>query len=61
MNPKRLLLILAGLLAFTVGFVTALHAQDEPPGSATLPGEMVHHSLRPCHELALPPFGSKIR
>lgn len=28
MNPKRILLILAGLLAFTVGLVTALHAQD---------------------------------
>ena len=27
MNPKRILLILAGLLAFTVGLVTALHAQ----------------------------------
>ncbi len=28
MNPKRILLILAGLLAFTVGLVSALHAQD---------------------------------
>jgi hypothetical protein len=28
-NLKRLLLILAGLLGFAVGFVTALHAQDE--------------------------------
>jgi hypothetical protein len=31
MNPKHLLLILAGLLAFTVGFVTALRAQAEHP------------------------------
>jgi hypothetical protein len=28
-NVKRLLLILAGLLAFAVGFVTAPHAQDK--------------------------------
>jgi hypothetical protein len=32
MNPKRILLILAGLLAFTVGLVTALHAQDQSLG-----------------------------
>ena len=28
MNPKRILLILAGLLAFTAGLVSALHAQE---------------------------------
>ncbi len=31
MNPKRILLILAGLLAFTVGLVSALHAQNPTP------------------------------
>ena len=31
MNPKRILLILAGLLAFTVGLVSTLHAQNMPP------------------------------
>ncbi len=31
MNPKRVLLILAGLLAFAIGLVTALHAQDPSP------------------------------
>lgn len=31
MNSKHLLLILAGLLAFTVGFVTALRAQAGHP------------------------------
>jgi hypothetical protein len=30
MNPKRILLILAGLLAFTAGLVSALHAQNLP-------------------------------
>ena len=31
MNPKRFLLILAGLLAFAVGLVSALHAQESSP------------------------------
>jgi len=31
MNPKRILLILAGLLAFAVGLVSALRAQDLSP------------------------------
>ncbi len=31
MNPKRVLLILAGLLAFAVGLVSALHPQNSSP------------------------------
>ena len=48
MNPKRILLILAGLLAFAVGLVTALHAQDSSPRfEVAKPGCHVFQSSNP--------------
>jgi hypothetical protein len=48
MNPKRILLILAGLLAFAVGLVTALHAQDSSPRfEVAKPGCHVFQSSKP--------------
>jgi hypothetical protein len=55
MNPKRILLILAGLLAFAVGLVSALRARDLPTEfGSTSPGCHVTQSGNAARDNAIP-------